>query len=93
MLEYVFSAITDSVATLGDGTYICGTFTDQTIEGSPNTGSPCVVGTVFTVTLLTPAVNLYLHAPGLTTSYALRDINTAFVPKQAFTIIKDGVGR
>ena len=83
---YVFSAVTDSVVKSGEGTYYCGTFTDQTVNGAAdgNTGSPCVVGTIFTVTLPTSANNLYLHAPGLTTSFALQGITTTFVPEQTF---------
>ena len=46
---YVFSAITDVVTDNG-GTKYCGTFTDATFEDGAN-NSPCVVGTVFTVTL------------------------------------------
>ena len=78
---YVFSAITDVVVT-GDGeTKYCGTYTDQTLaEGE--TGSPCVMGAVFTVTLPSSANNLYLNAPGLTTSFALEGVTTTFVPEQ-----------
>ena len=82
---YVFSAITDSVVK-SDEKYYCGTFTDQTVKDAAdgNTGKPCVVGTIFTVTLPTSANNLYLHAPGLTTSFALQGITTTFVPEQTF---------
>ena len=82
-VKYVFSAITDSVVKSGDNTYYCGTFTDQTVKDAAdgNTGKPCVVGTIFTVTLPSDASALYLHAPGLTTSFALEGITTTFVPE------------
>ena len=81
-VEYVFSAITDSVSKV-ENTYYCGTFTDQTVKDAAdgNTGKPCVVGTIFTVTLPSDASALYLHAPGLTTSFALEGITTTFVPE------------
>ena len=86
---YVFSAITDVVSKGSDNTYYCGTNTDATFEDGAN-NSPCVVGTVFTVTLPSDASALYLHAPGLTTTFALEGITTTFVPEQTITIIKDG---
>ena len=46
-VEYVFNAITDTVTENGATKY-CG---DQTLDGGANTGSPCVMGTAFTVTL------------------------------------------
>ena len=84
---YVFSAITDVVT--GDQTKYCGTFTDQTLDNG-DTGSPCVMGALFTVTLPSDASALYLHATGLTTSFALEGITTTFIPGQTITIIKDG---
>ena len=87
---YVFSAITDSVVT-GDGdTKYCGTFTDQTIDNAANTGSPCVMGALFTVTLPSDVSALYLHGEGLTTSFALQGVTTTFLPEQTITVVKDG---
>ena len=88
---YVFSAITDSVVTGEADTKYCGTFTDQTIDNAANTGSPCVMGALFTVTLPSDVSALYLHGEGLTTSFALQGITTTFVPEQVITIIKDGL--
>ena len=87
-VEYVFSAITDSVSKVGENTYYCGTFTDQTVKDANAENKPCVVGTIFTVTLPSDASALYLHAPGLTTSFALEGITTTFVPEQTVTIDK-----
>ena len=79
---YVFSAITDTVATLGDdGTYYCGTNTDATFAADANEKT-CVMGTIFTVTLPSDASALYLHGPGLTISFALEGITTTFIPEQ-----------
>ena len=86
---YVFSAITDVVSKGSDNTYYCGTNTDATFEDGAN-NSPCVMGAIFTVTLPSDASALYLHAPGLTTSFALEGITTTFVPEQTITIVKDG---
>ena len=51
---YVFNAITD-IVTESVGTYYCGTNTETTFGADAN-NSPCVMGTIFTVTLfsLTP---------------------------------------
>ena len=76
---YVFSAVTDSVVTGEGATKYCGTFTDQTVDGDQN--SPCVMGALFTVTLPSDASALYLHATGLTTSFALQGITTTFIPE------------
>ena len=86
---YVFSAITDVVTQNGD-TYYCGTFTDQRTYAGDKNGSPCIVGTTFTVTLPSDASALYLHGEGLTTSFALQGITTTFLPEQTVTIVKDG---
>ena len=86
-VEYVFSVITDTITEGDGGSKYCG---DQTVDNGANAGNTCVRGTVFTVTLPSDASALYLHAPGLTTSFALEGITTTFVPEQTITIIKDG---
>ena len=86
-VEYVFSAITDTITEGDGGSKYCG---DQTVDNGANAGNTCVRGTVFTVTLPSDASALYLHAPGLTTSFALEGITTTFVPEQIITIVKDG---
>ena len=85
---YAFTAVTD-VQTVSGGNYYCGPFTEQTISGGAS-GSPCVMGTTFTVTLPASAGNLYLHADGITTAFSLSGITTIFVPEQTITIIKNG---
>ena len=87
---YVFSAITASVATFDNGnTYYCGTYTETTFDAGAD-NSPCVMGTIFTVTLPSDVSALYLHGEGLTTSFALQGITTTFVPEQTITTIRDG---
>ena len=81
---YVFNAITD-VVTENGGTYYCGTNTETTYEAGAN-NSPCVMGTIFTVTLPSDVSALYLHGDGLTTSFALQGITTTFIPEQTITI-------
>ena len=57
---YVFSAITDIVATFENGeTYYCGTNTETTFEAAADK-SPCVMGTTFTVTLPSSAITYHL---------------------------------
>ena len=85
-VEHVFSVITASASKVDD-TYYCGTFTDQTLAAA-DANKPCVVGTIFTVTLPSDASALYLHGDGLTTSFALRGITTTFVPEQTITFRK-----
>ena len=85
-VTYVFSAITDAV-TEDNGTKYCGTFTDQTLDAG-DTGSPCVMGALFTVTLPSDVSALYLHDKGLTASFALQSITTSFVPKRRPTFVK-----
>ena len=85
-VEHVFSVITASASKVGD-TYYCGTFTDQTLAAS-DSDKPCVVGTIFTVTLPSDASALYLHGDGLTTSFALQGITTTSVPDQTITVRK-----
>ena len=84
-VEYVFSAITDTITEDG-GTKYCG---DQTLAAG-DAGSTCVMGTIFTVTLPSDVSPLYLHLGGLTTSFAISGITTTFVPEQTITIVKDG---
>ena len=84
-VEYVFSAITDTITEDGGSKY-CG---DQTLAAG-DTGSACVMGTIFTVTLPSDASPLYLHLGGLTTSFAISGITTTFFPEQTITILKDG---
>ena len=86
---YAFTAVTDTQSAGGKGTYYCGTFTEQTVSGGA-AGSPCVMGTTFTVTLPASADNLYLHADGITTAISLSGITTTFIPEQTVTIVKDG---
>ena len=85
---YAFTAITDA-QTVSGGNYYCGTFTEETVSGGAS-GSPCVMGTTFTITLPASADNLYLHADGITTPISLPGITTTFVPEQTITIVKDG---
>ena len=85
---YAFTAVTD-VQTVSGGNYYCGTFTEQTLV-SGKSGSPCVMGTTFTVTLPASAGDLYLHADGITTAFSLPGITTTFVPEQTITIIRYG---
>ena len=85
---YVFSAITATVSKDSGNIYYCGTNTEKTLQAAD--GNTCVMGTIFTVTLPSDASALYLHAPGLTTSFALEGITTTFVPQQTITFVKDG---
>ena len=82
-VEYVFTAITDTI-TEDNGTKYCGTFTDQTLDGE--TGSACVMGAAFTVTLPSDASPLYLHLGGLTPSFAISGITTTIVPEQILLV-------
>ena len=83
---YVFSAITDIVATFDNGnTYYCGTNTETTYDAGADQ-SPCVMGALFTVTLPSSVPALYLHGDGLVTSFALQGITTTFIPEQTITI-------
>ena len=66
----------------------CGT---QVLEaGDENT--PCVMSLTTTITLPSEAAtsNLYLYAPGLTTSFMLPGITTTFIPEQTIIIVKGG---
>ena len=74
-VEHVFSVITNTIGS-DNGNKYCG---DQTVADG-KTGQPCVMGTTFTVTLPSDASALYLHAPGLTTSFAISGITTTFIP-------------
>ena len=76
-VEYVFTAITDTITEDG-GTKFCG---DQTLAAG-DAGSTCVMGTIFTVTLPSDVSPLYLHLGGLTTSFAISGITTTIVPEQ-----------
>ena len=71
----------DSVVTGSDQKYYCGTNTETTFEADADKKT-CVVGAVFTVTLPYSAPAFYLHADGITTSFALDGITTTFVPEQ-----------
>ena len=55
-----FTAVTD-VQTESGKSYYCGTFTGQTLTSGAD-GSPCVMGTTFTIILPASAGDLYLHA-------------------------------
>ena len=77
----VFSDIADSaVKSSIDDRNICGTFADQTIKRSPETDKSCVVGSIFTVTLLASQNELYVYVPCLTSTIAISDPTTNFVP-------------
>ncbi len=82
-VEHVFSVITASASKVDD-TYYCGTFTDQTLDAG-DTGSPCVMGALFTVTLPYSAPAFYVRGDGPTTSFALEGVTTSFASEQTFT--------
>ena len=77
---YAFTAVTD-VQTVSGKSYYCGTFMEQTLIGGAS-GSPCVMGTTFTIILPTLAGDSYLHADGITTTIALPGITTTFFSEQ-----------
>ena len=81
----VISVIADSAVKSsidGGEKNINGTFTDQTVKGNPETDRPCVAGSIFTVTLSVSQNELYLYALGLTSTTAISDLTTNFVPNK-----------
>ena len=80
-VEYVFTAVTDTITEDG-GTKYCG---DQTLAAG-DAGNTCVMGTIFTVTLPSDVSPLYLHLGGLTTSFAISGITTTIVPEQILLV-------
>ena len=67
---YAFTAVTD-VQTVSGKSYYCGTFMEQTlIDGA--SGSPCVMGTTFTITLPASADDLYPQANSIGTDISKR---------------------
>ena len=62
-----------------------GPLRNKTVSGGA-AGSPCVMGTTFTVILPASADNLYLHADGITTAISLSGITTTFIPEQTVTL-------
>ena len=76
-----FTAITDTQSKDGAGTYYCGTFTEQTVNGGGN-GKPCVMGIICTITLPASAGNLYLHADRITTTQSRCRVLPTVSPEQ-----------
>ena len=70
-----FTAVTTTIAISGETTY-CG---DQTLEAG-NAGSPCVMGTTFTIDV--SGAILYLHDQGTTEIFNIPGITTTFVPNE-----------
>ena len=89
---YSLTVMAYKISTGGDGqdsgSSYCGTQVLQ--AGDENT--PCVMSLTTTITLPSEAAtsNLYLRAPGLTTSFILPGITTTFIPEQTITIVKGG---
>ena len=88
--SYVFSVTIDTIDG-NDSVRFCGVDDAQilTDRRKAGIGGPCIVGTTFAVTLPSEAPALFLHADGLTTTFTLPGITTAFIPEQTITIVKD----